>query len=112
MYGQRLITYKIKGISDGGKEQIEFVRDKEWELIMSRSNFKAVRLGIMQDYVWWAICFVELIFTQDKTKVYSVNFHKASRCRLAPAGTDGYIPFVYVSGNFPDAEPGDCQKYL
>ncbi|RZK00550.1 MAG: hypothetical protein EOO43_25160, partial [Flavobacterium sp.] len=48
---------------------------------------------------------------QDKSKVWSVNFHKASHCRLAPIDPKtGRIPHVFVSGNFPDAAEKDCQK--
>lgn len=111
LYGQRLITFKVDAITEGGKEVIELVKDLQWQEILSRSNHNMVRLGLKQDYTWYAIAFVELIFTADKSKVYAVNYHKASHCRLAPIDTKtGRIPYVYVSGNFPDVTVDDCQK--
>lgn len=111
LYGQRLITFKVQNITDGGKEVIEFVRDKEWADIISRSNHNMVRLGVKQDFTWYAIAFVEIIFTGDKSKVWSVNYHKASHCRFAPIDPKtGRVPHVFISGNFPDASESECQK--
>jgi len=111
LHGQRLITYKIKGITDGGKEVIEYVHDPKWKELLARSNNKAIRLAQAQDYTWFALAYAEIIFTEDKTEVYSVNYQKASHCRFAPVNpSTGRVPLVYVSGNFPDAKPEDCQK--
>lgn len=111
LYGQRLITFTLDSLSDGGKEEITLVKNQDWLDILSRSNIKAFRLATKQDYTWYAIAFAEIIFTEDKSKVWSFNFHKASHCRFAPIDKKtGYIPYVYVSGNFPDAKEGDCQK--
>lgn len=111
LYGQRLITFKVDDITDGGKEVIKLVKDLQWQEILNKSNHNMVRLGLKQDYTWYAIAFVELIFTADKSKVYAVNYHKASHCRLAPIDSKtGRIPYVFVSGNFPDVTVDDCQK--
>lgn len=111
LYGQRLITFKVDDITDGGKEVIKLVKDPQWQEIINRSNHNMVRLGLKQDYTYYAIAFAEIIFTGDKSKVWSVNYHKASHCRLAPIDPiTGRIPFVYISGNFPDAKEADCQK--
>lgn len=111
LYGQRLITFKVDDITDGGKEVIKLVKDANWQEILNKSNHNMVRLGLKQDYTWYAIAFVELIFTADKSKVYAVNYHKASHCRLAPIDSKtGRIPYVFVSGNFPDVAVKDCQK--
>lgn len=111
IYGQRIITYKIKGIEESGKEVIEMVRLPGWEEIKRRSNFNAMRLINAQDYCYYAIAYVEIIFTGDKSKVHSLHVHKASHCRLGPKSTKtGLIETVFVSGNFPDAQDKDCQQ--
>lgn len=109
LYGQRMMTYKIEDITESGKETIKMIRLPEWEDIMRRSNFKALRLINGQDYAYYALAYVEIIFSADKTKVISLHPHKASHCRMAPA-VNGRIPFVYVSGAFPDAAEADCEK--
>lgn len=110
LYGQRIITYTIEEISESGKEVIKMKRLPEWEEIVKRSNFKGLRLINGQDYSYFAIAYVELIFNKDKSKVLSMHAHKASNCRLAPIDSTGRIPLVYVSGNFPEAQAKDCQK--
>lgn len=111
LYGQRLITFTLDSLSGSGKEEITLVKNQDWLDILSRSNIKAFRLTTKQDYTWFAIGFAEFIFTEDKSKVWSFNFHKASHCRFAPIDPrTGYIPHVFVSGNFPDAKEADCQK--
>lgn len=111
LYGQRLITFKVEDITDGGKEVIKLVKDPSWAAIRSRNNFNMVRLGMKQDYTWYSIAFAEIIFTGDKSEVYSINYHKASHCRFAPIDPKtGRIPYVYISGNFPNVREEDCQK--
>lgn len=109
IYGQRLITYKITDIQASGKEVMQLTPSEEWLEIVRRSNYNLARLITYQDYSYYAIAFVEIIFTADKTKVYSIHAHKASHCRFAPA-KNGRIPFVYVSSNFPDVKAEDCDK--
>lgn len=109
LYGQRVMTYKIVDITESGKETIQMVRLPEWEEIARRSNFKANRLINFQDYSYYAIAYVEFVFTADKSKVYSMHVHKASHCRLAPA-KKGRIPSVFVSGNFPDPKPDQVEE--
>ena len=78
IYGQRLITYKIESIQESGSEVLELIRDPEWLEITRRSNYNLSRLINYQDYAYYAIAFVEFIFTEDKTKVHSIYAHKAS----------------------------------
>ncbi|WP_231424026.1 hypothetical protein [Pedobacter sp. Leaf250] len=111
MYGQRLIAFKVEDMSDGGKEIIKFMKYEPLNTILSRSNMKAVRLAQTQDYNWFALAYAEIIFTEDKSEVYSINYQKTSHCRFAKIDENtGRIPYVYVSGKFPDAKVGDCQK--
>lgn len=111
MYGQRLITFKINDITEGGKEVIEFLKHQPWIDIQNRSNIKAIRLAQTQDYNWFSLAYAEFIFSGDKSEVYSINYHKASHCRFAPIDpATGRIPHIYISGKFPDATAKDCQK--
>lgn len=111
IYGQRTITYKIKDVTDSGKEVIELVSVPEWEEIKRRSNFDMMRLALTQDYAYYGIIFPQVRFNGNKTKIWAFDWHKASHCRLAPCDVNtGRIPLVYVSGNFPDAKAADCQK--
>jgi len=109
LYGQRIMTYKIEDITESGKETIKMVKVPEWEAIMRNSNFKGLRLINGQDYSYFALAYVEIIFSKDKSKVISIHAHKASHCRFAPA-VNGRIQYVYVSGNFPDVKAADCEK--
>jgi len=111
LYGQRLITYKVNGLSGSGKEEMELVPCPEWEEIVSRSNFDLVRLALCQDYAYFQLCVPQIIFNGNKTKIWAFHFHKASHCRFAPINPKtGLIPYVYISGNFPDVQTKDCQK--
>lgn len=111
LYGQRLITYEVVGLDDNGNQIIKYVRDPEWEEIVSRSNFNMLRLALCQDYAYFQLCVPEVIFNGNKTKIWSFNFHKASHCRFAPMNpATGRIPKVFVSGNFPEAKAEDCQQ--
>lgn len=110
LYGQRTITYKVNDVTDDGKETIELVNVPEWEEIKRRSNFDMLRLALIQDYVYYGIIFPQIRFNGNKTQIWAFDHHKTSHCRLAPFDKTGRIPFVYVSGNFPDAKAEDCQK--
>lgn len=111
IYGQRIMTYKVEGIEESGKEVIKMVRLPEWEAIKRRSNFNLLRLTNAQDYSYYALAYVEFIFSLDKSKVISIHAHKASHCRFAPRDKKtGRFTKVYVSGMFPDAKEADCQK--
>lgn len=108
IYGQKLFTYKTIGYGEDGTEQIAYAPIPEWEAIKRRSNFNAVRIGLIQDYVYYGICYPEPLFNGNKSKVFGLDYDKASHCRMAKADDAGYIPKIYVSGNFPRCAPADC----
>lgn len=111
LYGQRLITFKVNGIAGSGKEEIELVVCPEWEEIVQRTNFDLVRLALCQDYAYFQINMPQIRFNGNKTKIWAFEFHKMSHCRFAPIDAQtGRIPFVFVSGNFPEAKAEECQK--
>lgn len=111
IYGQRTITYKVKDVSEGGKEVIELVRIPEWEEVKRRSNFDLLRLALTQDYSYYGIIFPQVRMNGNKSGIWAFDYHKASHCRLALADPKtGLIPHVYVSGKFPDVKAADCQK--
>lgn len=110
IYGQKLMTYTVEDYDAQGREVIKYVYNEEWETIIRQSNFNAVRLALMQDYCYFGWNVPEIRFNGNKTKVWGIDFHKASHSRFAPADSKtGQIPFLYVSGNFPDATKEDCQ---
>lgn len=111
IYGQRLFTYKIVGYDDQSNPMIKHYPLAEWEQIMRRSNFDVVRLGLIQDYAYYGINFPEIRFNGNKTKVWGVDYQKASHTRLDLMDPDtGYIPWVYISGKFPNVKKEDCQN--
>jgi hypothetical protein len=111
IYGQKLFTYKIEGFDDQGKEIVKRVACPEWEEIKRRSNFNAVRVGLIQDYNLWSICMPEIIFNGNKTKVWNLDYHKMAKCRFAPIDPKtGLIPKIFISANFPDVKASDCQQ--
>lgn len=111
IYGQRTITYKVKDVSEGGKEVIELVKIPEWEEVKRRSNFDMLRLALTQDYAYYGIIFPQVRLNGNKSGIWAFDAHKASHCRLAPADPNtGLIPHVYVSGKFPDVKAAECQK--
>lgn len=111
LYGQRTITYKVTDIDNSGREVIEMTRIPEWETIKRQSNFNYVRLATAQDYAYYGIAYVELIFSANKEKVLSVHFHKASHVRFGPVNSKtGLWEYAYISGKFPNTNIKDCQK--
>ena len=111
MYGQRLISFEVTGYGTGSNEEIKFVKDAKLQELLSRSNMKVIRLAQTQDFNWFFLAYAEIIFTDDKSEVYAINYQKAAHCRFAPIDpATGRIPFVYVNANFPDCKVEDCQK--
>jgi hypothetical protein len=109
IYGQRLFTYKVTDYTGDGEAVIQYVKEPEWEQIMRRSNFNIVRIGLYQDFAYYDINFPELRFNGNKTKVYGVDYQKASHCRLGQVNpSTGYIDKVFISGRFPNVRPEDC----
>ena len=113
IYGQRLFTYKITGYGDDGTPTMAHAPIPEWEAITRRANFNVVRLGLTQDYNYYGINFPEIRFNGNKTKVYGIDYQKASHTRLAEMDpATGFIPEAYVSGRFPNVKikvPADKQ---
>ena len=109
IYGQRLMTYTVEGYDAQGNEVIKYVRNEEWETILRQSNFNAVRLALMQDYMYFGWCVPEIRLNGNRTKVWGIDYQKTSHCRMAPADpTTGRIPSLYISGNFPNTPASDC----
>lgn len=111
LYGQRTITYKVVDIDDSGREIIQMTQVPEWEEIKRRSNFNYLRLGQAQDYAYYGIAWVEMIFSADKQKVLSLHYHKASHVRFGAVNKKtGLWEYAYISGKFPNVEVKDCQR--
>jgi hypothetical protein len=108
LYGQRMITYKLSGVNH---DEMELVSIPQWEAIMARSNMDRLRLALCQDHSYFQLSMPQVRFNGNKTEIWSFEFHKTSHCRFAPMDPKtGRIPFVFVSGNFPDVKAEDCQK--
>jgi hypothetical protein len=102
IYGQRLYTYKVVDTKDNGQPIIQTVALPEWDAVTARSNFNMVRLGLIQDYTYFGICFPEIRFNGNKTQVWGIDYHKATHTRFAPIDPDnGRIPNVFISGRWP-----------
>ncbi|MBC7416641.1 MAG: hypothetical protein H7325_00615 [Pedobacter sp.] len=110
IYGQKLMTYKVLDYDAQGREVIQFVKDDEWETIMRQSNFNVVRLALMQDYSYFGWNVPEIRFNGNKTKVWGIDYHKTSHCRMAPVDDKGKIKNLFISGNFPEVVVADCQN--
>lgn len=109
IYGQRLMTYKVVDFENNGQEVIKRVKVPEWDEIIARSNFDLVRLGLMQDYSYFGINFPEFRLNGNKTKIWAIDYHKASHCRLAPY-TNGVIPNIWVNGDWQSATQENSDK--
>lgn len=109
IYGQRLFTYKITGYDADSNPIIEHLVIPEWETIIRQSNFNLVRLGLYQDYAYFDINFPEIRFNGNKTKVWGIDYQKATHTRMALMNDAGYIPEVYISAQFPQASKEKCQ---
>src|SRR3546814_9251312 len=60
---------------------------------------------------YFGIAFVELVFSNDKSKVVAIYFHKASHVRFGPVNKKtGLWEYAYISGKFPNVEKKDCQE--
>jgi hypothetical protein len=109
IYGQKLSTYTVEDYDSNGDEIRKYVYNEEWETILRQSNFNAVRLGLMQDYTYFGWNVPEIRFNGNKTKVWGIDYHKTSHCRMAPADAKtGRIPNLYISGNFPNTTAKEC----
>jgi hypothetical protein len=111
IYGQRLFTYKVTGYDAESNPVIEHLPIPEWEQIIRQSNFNIVRIGLAQDYAYYGINYPEIRFNGNKTKVWGIDYQKATHTRMQLMDPDtGYIPYVFVSGRFPNAMENQCLK--
>ena len=109
LYGQRLMTYKVVDYDDNGQEVIKRVACPDWEKITRRSNFDMVRLGLTQDYSYFGMNFPELRMNGNKSKVWAIDYHKASHTRLSPY-LNGKIPHVWINGDWQSATEENSDK--
>lgn len=110
IYGQDQFTYKVTGYTDDGNQIIKYTPIAEWQQIKLRSNYNAVRVGLTQDYAYWDLNYPEIMFNDNKSKVWKIDFQKTSHCRMDLIDENtGYIPNIYVSGRFPNAMKENCE---
>jgi len=109
LYGQRLMTYKVVDYDNNGQEVIKREKCPEWDEIVNRSNFNMVRLGLMQDYAYYGINFPEFRMNGNKSKIWAIDYHKASHCRLSPY-INGVIPNIWVNGDWQSATQENSDK--
>ena len=110
IYGQLQITYKIIGYDSGAQPIIQQVTIPEWEAIKTRSNYNAIRLAAAQDFAYYDLNYMELMFNDNKTKVWKIDYQKTSHCRMDLFDPNtGRIPRIFVSGRFPYAMREQCE---
>lgn len=108
-YGQDLFTYTRNGFDAQNRELRTWLDIQDWEDIQARTNFDIIRLGMTQDFCLFATAYADIVFDGNKSKVFSISYHKTRNVRLAPM-VDGQPTFAFISSNFPDAKDSDCLK--
>jgi hypothetical protein len=108
IYGSGLIYGKVTGYKPDGSEIFQRTKDPVVGEFFRRSNLSRFGFEGLQGLVYLAQAFPELVLSNDRSQITSVTIQDAPFCRYSAQQPGQAVPpWVYISANWPAAQPGD-----
>lgn len=107
LISKKVIPYMVDE-DDNGKEVLQKVKDPEILEFLSNRHFKRYVRESANDIFWFLNIFPELILSKDRKRITHIHPNEAAYTRLGQQNKKtGVSEFVYVNGNFPNANVDD-----
>ena len=110
--GQGIFPVKVTGYDDKGNEQLEIVKDPEINKFAKSRLVRRYMEKAVRDYMKFGCAFVQMIPSEDGTKMVGLNTINAKYARLGIADNKGTITKCVTSGKWPDTpSTGEFNTY-
>jgi hypothetical protein len=108
-YGGGIVYGTIEGFDDNGEEIFTRTRLPEVEAFLNRSR----RYGYeaLLDIAYFGNAFPEMVFTKDRSKVWSLTEQDAEFCRFAKPDSKGVIASVFINANWATGGKADDKEF-
>ncbi|QIX60875.1 hypothetical protein HER32_06665 [Hymenobacter sp. BT18] len=109
IYGQGIVYGRVTGYDKNGQEVFERVRVPEIETFFRKSNIPRYGFEGLQNLVYWANGFAEVILSRDRSRITSVNTQDAVYCRYSVPKPGKGPEKMHISAMWAEgAKPGDA----
>ncbi|MGI4833288.1 MAG: hypothetical protein ACRYFK_07485 [Janthinobacterium lividum] len=107
-YGQGIVYGKVTDYKDDGSEVFKRVKDAQVQAFFQKSNLTRYGMEGLQGLHYFAMAFPELIISRDRSQITSIAIQDTPFCRYSTPKPGLAVPeWVYISANWPAAQPGD-----
>jgi hypothetical protein len=99
-YGNRLFYGTITGYEDDGTEIFKIAAPGDFPQVdefWRQNRMSRYFTEFLQDWVWFANCFPEVIFAREKPYITNIVVQEACDCRFKNMNDAGEIDTVYIS---------------
>lgn len=101
LYGNGIVPGTITGINEETKEDIFTPLDrKKYKHVydfIEAAWFDRFMIEYTQDWVWFANCFPEIVFSKDCKTITNLVHQESCDCRFEQMDDNGKIPHVFIS---------------
>ncbi|TPG71986.1 hypothetical protein [Hymenobacter nivis] len=107
-YGKGIVYGKVIGYKPDGSEIFQRYNDHVVREFFRKSNLARFGYEGLQGLHYYANAFPELILSRDRSEITSIAIQDTPFCRYSVQAPGMAVPeWVYISANWPDAQPGD-----
>ncbi|MDO7853155.1 hypothetical protein [Hymenobacter convexus] len=108
VYGKGIIYGKVIGFKEDGSEIFQRVNDHVVKEFFRKSNLGRFGFEGIQGLMYFANAFPELVLSNDRSQITSICIQDTPFCRYSAQAAGEAVPkWVYISANWPAAQPGD-----
>jgi hypothetical protein len=108
VYGKGIIYGKVIGFQEDGSEIFQRVNDHVVKEFFRKSNLNRFGFEGIQGLMYFANAFPELVLSNDRSQITSISIQDTPYCRYSAQTAGEAVPqWVYISANWPAAQPGD-----
>ncbi|MDJ0367289.1 hypothetical protein QMK33_19245 [Hymenobacter sp. H14-R3] len=112
VYGKGIIYGKVTGYKPDGSEIFQRQKDPLVEAFFKASKMHRYGKEGIQGLMYFANSFPELVISNDRSLITSLCIQDAAFCRYSAQQAGQAVPqWVYISANWPAAQPGDSYTY-
>ncbi|GAA3954025.1 hypothetical protein [Hymenobacter algoricola] len=108
IYGKGIIYGKVTGYDEKGNEIFQREKNPQIRDFFRRSNMTRFGFEGIQNLVYFANGFPELILSRDRSVITSLSTPDTAYCRYSVQKPGQAVPeLLHISANWPEGKPGD-----
>lgn len=94
------VVYGIEEVNEAGEVKFKRVIDEKVEAFLRRSHIHRYLIDALRNFYYFYLPVPRLIFTADRSEVYSLTCYKSAHFRFEKPDKQGFISYGYICADW------------